>query len=118
MSILRAVWGFVLAVALMGFAVSNRQDATLVFSPVHEPLQIPLYIIALLFMAAGFILGAVTMWFNGAKSRKLKRQQRKTIKTLEKELAGAKKAKNEPAEPPSDFFPALPDNKNSSIKQE
>ncbi|MEM7651006.1 MAG: LapA family protein [Pseudomonadota bacterium] len=118
MSLIRAILGFIMALALTGFAVSNRQDTTLIYSPLHDPLEVPLYLIALLFMAAGFILGAMAVWFNGAKTRKLKRQQRKTIKTLEKELSEIKKTQLESEkQPPSEFFPALPEQQNSSIKQ-
>ena len=118
MSLIRAIFGFILALALTGFAVSNREIIDLIYSPIHDPLQVPLYLVALLFMAAGFVLGAVVTWLNGSKTRKLKRQQRKTIRALEKELGERSKDKEEPAAPPSDFFPALPKSENSSIKQE
>ena len=117
MSLVRAIFGFILAIALTAFAISNRQGVELIYSPIHEPLEVPLYLIALLFMATGFMLGAIATWFNGGKTRKIKRQQRKTIKALEKELSSLSKGKDEAAAPPSEFFPALPKDENSSIKQ-
>ena len=117
MSLVRTLFSFILAIALTAFAVSNRQSAPLIYSPIHEPLDVPLYLIALLFMAGGFVLGAVAAWMNGGKTRKIKRQQRKTIKALEKELGALSKDKDKADAPPSEFFPALPKGENSSIKQ-
>ncbi len=116
MAFFRTIFGFIIAVLLIGFAVSNRQGTTLVYSPIHDPLEVPLYLIALIFLASGFILGAVVVWMNSAGVRKVKRQQRKTIKALEKELGTLQtKSSNDP-KPDSEFFPALPKAENSSIK--
>lgn len=74
-----------------------------------DPLEIPLYLLTLLFMALGFIFGAFIMWMNTAPTRRSSRQQRKTIKALEKELANAQNKKTSPANaPPSELFRALP----------
>lgn len=116
MTLIRTIFGFILAIALVAFAVANRQTATLVYSPVHDTLDVPLYLIALLFMALGFILGSVTVWINSGKTRRIKRQQRKTIKELEKELEKIGSADPKITEPPSDFFPALPQNKAEDRK--
>ena len=108
MAFLRTIFGFIVAVALIGVAVSNRQITTLVYSPIHEPLEVPLYLITLIFLAAGFVFGGLLVWMNSAPTRKVKRQQRKTIKTLEKEISTLQtKSSNDPA-PDSEFFPALP----------
>lgn len=118
MAFLRAIFGFIIAILLIGFAVANRQATTLVYSPVHEPLEIPLYLITLIFMAIGFILGGLAVWINSAPTRKVKRQQRKTIKELEKELETLQTKNDQtPAPPDSEFFPALPAQDNSSIKE-
>lgn len=117
MSLIRTFFGFVTAAALIYFAVANRQSTELYFSPVHDPLQTPLYLIALLFMLIGFILGGLVVWINGGSLRKIKRQQRKAIKNLEKEVGQLKKQHDpQSATPPSDFFPALPKSEKSAIK--
>ncbi|MCB1720971.1 MAG: LapA family protein [Alphaproteobacteria bacterium] len=109
MGFIRAIFGFIIAIALVAFAVSNRQNIALNYSPVHDPLEIPLYLLTLLFMALGFIFGALIMWLNTAPTRRRSRQQRKTIKALEKELANAQNKKTSPANvPPSELFPTLP----------
>ena len=114
MNFIRTIFGFILAIALVAFAVSNRQNAELVYSPVHNTLDVPLYLIALLFMALGFVLGGFTVWINSGKTRRLKRQQRKTIRELEKELKKVENTDPKIAAPPSDFFPALPNSKDKN----
>ena len=116
MAFFRTIFGFIIAVLLIGFAVSNRQATTLIYSPIHDPLEVPLYLIALIFLATGFILGGLIVWTNSAPTRKVKRQQRKTIKALEKELGTLQTKSSNDRKPDSEFFPALPAKENSSIK--
>lgn len=113
MALIRTFIGFLIAVTLIAFAVTNRQSTTLIYSPFHEPLELPLYMVTLIFMAAGFFLGVMMLWINMGKSRKVKREQRQTIKQLEKELETQKAKDPEAAEPPSEFFPALPKSKTA-----
>jgi len=116
MAFFRTIFGFVLAITLTGFAIANRQETTLIYSPVHEPLNVPLYLITLIFLALGFILGGMVVWMNNAPTRKVKRQQRKTIKSLEKELGSLQTKSSNDLKPDSEFFPALPVKEKSSIK--
>lgn len=109
MNFVRGIIGFFLAVFLAGFAVLNRHDVSVVISPAHEALDLPLYLIALGLMAIGFVIGGVFVWMNGASGRRVRRQQRKTIKGLEKELQNIDKDDvSATSSPPSEFFPALP----------
>lgn len=108
MAFFRTLFGFIIAAALTIFAIANRQDAVLVYSPLHDPLNVPLYLISLIFLAIGFVLGGLVVWMNGAGTRKVKRKQRKTIKALEKELGTLQTKTTNADTPPSDFFPALP----------
>ncbi len=113
MALIRTFIGFLIAITLIAFAITNRQTTTLVYSPLHDPLELPLYMVTLLFMAAGFFLGIMMLWINMGKSRKVKRDQRQTIKELEKELKSVKGKDPESQDPPSEFFPALPKAKTS-----
>lgn len=110
MSLIRTIFGFILAVLLTVFAILNRQKVEIVFSPVHESYEAPLYLIALCMLGLGFLIGALTVWLNGGSLRRLKRRQRKTIKALEREIETMKKAETPDFQtsPPSEFFPALP----------
>ncbi len=127
MAFFRTIFGFIIAILLIGFAIANRQETALIYSPIHEPLNVPLYLISLIFLAIGFILGGLIVWMNNAPTRKVKRQQRKTIKALEKELSTAQNKTESADTPASEFFPALPQqntktktalpaSENSSIK--
>lgn len=113
MSFIRWIIGFVVAVALSAFAVYNRHSVDIVWSPVHEPAQLPLYLVVLGLTAFGFVLGGSIVWVSAAPTRRLKRQQKREIKNLEKKLESAA-TEAEPAKPPSDFFPALPQWRKSS----
>lgn len=108
MTFIRNIIGFIFAAALIAFAVFNRQDVEFSYSPFHDPIHMPLYLIALCLMAIGFLLGGITVWLNMADTRRLKRMQRKKIKELEKELQKTELKPADTEKPPSDFFPALP----------
>ncbi len=109
MSLIRWIIGFLVAVIVTVFAISNRHAATFYFSPLHSPLEFPLYVIGLGLLAFGFLLGSLTVWLNSAPVRSARRKQKKHIKTLEKALDAINENK-EIQSPPSDFFPALPKN--------
>jgi uncharacterized integral membrane protein len=98
--------GFLITVQITAFAVLNRDIVSVTLNPVGPALQLPLYAVALGFVVYGFLIGAFIVWINGAEIRKTRRQQRKTIKTLEKELAQDHKSAVK-EEPLTDFFPAL-----------
>ncbi|GJL85611.1 MAG: hypothetical protein DHS20C02_13860 [Micavibrio sp.] len=109
MGLIRWIFGFLVALILAAFAVFNRTPASLTWSPVHVPLELPLYMIGLALMALGFFLGSIITWMNMSKVRQDRRRQKKQIKILEKELEAVNENGN--AEAPSDFFPALPKRK-------
>jgi uncharacterized integral membrane protein len=108
-NLVRHITGFILAAALVAFAIFNRQLVTVIYSPINEPAQLPLYLVTLGLFAFGFIIGGTVVWLNTAPGQfKVRRQQRKKIKALEKELASGKPETPRSAPPPTDFFPALP----------
>ena len=112
MGFFRTLLGFLVAAGLAVFAVFNRSAVDVFWSPVHAPIPLPVYLIALGFMAGGFLLGGVFVWFSGGKTRREKRQQRRQIKKLEKALEGAEERAGVPP-PGDDFFPALPSRENA-----
>ncbi len=117
MTLLRSLIGFAIAIAAAAFAIANRQVVDVIYSPIHDPVSLPLYLIVLGLTALGFILGGIFVWMSMGHLRKTKRQQKKLIKTLEKELKAVNE--NGPIElsPSSEFFPALPDATNHGIKK-
>ena len=89
----------------------NAQTISVMWSPVHDTIDLPLYAIIIGSLLLGFITGCIALWFNTGHLRKTKRQQKKQIKTLEKELATSQE-KETTQKPPSDFFPAITDAKS------
>jgi len=86
MTLVRTITGFCIALLFTAFAVMNRHNIDLFWSPLHPALPVPLYLLALGMLAAGFLLGGVIVWLNMSPLRREKRHQRKIIHALEKEL--------------------------------
>ena len=86
MALIRWIIGAALAAIAALFAVSNLHTVQVYVTPVHPALEMPLYLISLGLMAAGFLIGCVVAWLNMDGLRSEKRQQRRKIKDLEKKL--------------------------------
>jgi len=107
MSLIKSIFTFILTLIIAGFCILNAQSIDVSWSPVHDDITLPLYAIIISSLTVGFFLGAGALWINSAHLRKEKRQQKKQIKTLEKEVSQNKTNTNN-QNPPTDFFPALP----------
>lgn len=109
MGLIRALTGSIVVIVTVGFAMMNRQDVSVDWSPFHEPLSLPLFAICLGIGALGFLLGALVMWLNGGHVRREKRRQRKEIKALEKELGTLREDDQDfkPEAPAAELFPKL-----------
>ncbi len=84
------------AIVLATFAVSNRAMVDLTFWPLPYDLAAPLYLITLLMVVVGFLLGLLLGWLGSQPVRRERRRQRKRIVELEAELARLR-VKPEPA---------------------
>ena len=85
-----------LALVLVVFAVANRDPISLTFWPLPVALTAPTYLIVLLTLLAGFLLGELVAWINGHRWRREARARSRRIESLERELA-AKTPVKEPA---------------------
>jgi uncharacterized integral membrane protein len=86
---MRAVFWLVTAVAavvLVPFAVTNRAPVPLGLWPLPFVLETPVYLLVLLTLLAGFILGAAGAWLAGHRVRRDLRRQRRRVAALEREL--------------------------------
>ncbi|MFK7838852.1 MAG: lipopolysaccharide assembly protein LapA domain-containing protein [Bdellovibrionales bacterium] len=110
MSFIKSILTFLLIIAIAGLCILNTQVTNMNWSPVHNGVSLPLYAIILSSMLTGFVVGSLALWVNSGGLRKQKRQQKKQIKTLEKELSKSAQTQTN-QKPPSDFFPALPNKK-------
>ena len=75
------------ALALIIFAVDNRQTVTVSFWPLPLEATAGLYLVVLLILFAGFLLGELIAWMNGRRWRREARQRARRIEELERELA-------------------------------
>lgn len=79
----------IVAVAAVLFALGNRDDVAFIWSPFHDPVQLPVFAPVLVAMLAGFMAGGFFVWVNGAPVRAERRRARKQIAKLEEELREA-----------------------------
>ncbi len=84
----RSVAG-VIAVVIVVFAIANRGDVVVSFSPLPFTVQIPLYAVLLATAALGALAGGVGAWFAAGRVRARARRQRRQIQSLEDELTAA-----------------------------
>ncbi|HLI20608.1 MAG TPA: lipopolysaccharide assembly protein LapA domain-containing protein, partial [Stellaceae bacterium] len=77
----------VIALILIVFAVANRNTVTLTVWPLPLVLDAPLYLIVLLTLLVGFLLGELVAWMNGHRWRREARRSAKRVAELESALA-------------------------------
>jgi uncharacterized integral membrane protein len=75
------------AAALIIFAVDNRQTVTVSLWPLPIEANMGLYLVVLLTLLFGFLLGELTAWMNGHRWRREARLKAKRIDELERQLA-------------------------------
>ena len=78
------------AVLLIPFALSNREHVSLGLWPLPFLVDLPLYLLVLLLLLAGFIIGAVATWIAGRHVRRELRRRRRRVEALERELGAAR----------------------------
>ncbi len=109
--LLRGLLALVVTVIITVFAALNRFDVSIAWNPldVEQTHDVPLYLVALGATLFGFIAGALMVWLNMSPLRKQKRQQKKEIKTLEKEMTKLKNDKFQAgvSSPSAETLPAL-----------
>jgi lipopolysaccharide assembly protein A len=87
---MRAAFWLVTAVAasvLVPFAVTNRAPVSLGLWPLPFLLETPVYLLVLLTLLAGIIIGVAGAWLAGHRLRRELRRQRRHVAALERELA-------------------------------
>ena len=68
---------------IVAFVVLNRQETTLYFSPLTDPLILPLWLLGVVLFAIGFSVGALLLWLNNWPVHKELRQTKKDLKTTQ-----------------------------------
>jgi putative membrane protein len=70
---------------LIDFAVSNREPVTVSLWPFID-FPTPAFVVVLLALAAGFLLGELVAWLSAAPRRRKARSEARRIEALEREL--------------------------------
>src|ERR1700761_2208975 len=90
MGAVRAVyWAGIIVIAAMVslFAASNRQTVSLRFWPVPFVADAPLYLIVLVSLLFGILIGALAVWLRGRHRRRELRECRRQNAALSRELS-------------------------------
>ena len=77
-------------IAIVLFAVSNRQLVDLHFWPLSESLEVPVYAAGLVTMLAGFLIGGLVVWFGALEIRQRALTAERELRTLESRLSDAR----------------------------
>ncbi len=108
MKIFRWIAGLAVTVIVVAFAVANRQALTVRFDPFPYELELPVYVIVLGALAAGFAAGMAVQWLLGQKWRYLARARQRRIGALEEEVEGLRRQRETGKEPSEDISLPLP----------
>jgi O-antigen/teichoic acid export membrane protein len=82
----RALISLCITIAAILFALGNQQKVLLSWSPVNDPITLPVFAIGLGGAFIGLIAGALLIWLQSLRLRMQLHRERHHIKTLEKEL--------------------------------
>lgn len=76
-------------VASVAFAIYNAGDTPIILNPFRDAVPMPVYVPVLGAIAIGFLFGAIMTWAAMGRLRHERREQKKKIKALEKQLDAA-----------------------------
>jgi lipopolysaccharide assembly protein A len=106
--------GVLIIAAVVGlFAASNAGTVSLAFWPLPFIANAPLYLVVLVSLVFGIVIGALAVWIKGRRRRRELRESRRQNAALARELAAtqAQLARESPA--PSTALTSQPPDKNS-----
>jgi lipopolysaccharide assembly protein A len=89
------------ALVLVLFAVSNRAEVSLTLFPLPARLDAPLYLVVLVTLVVGFVLGEAVAWLGGARRRAEHRALRRRHDRLQRDVAETRPAIARKPEEPS-----------------
>ena len=85
------MFGALVALALVLFAVSNREIVAIRIEPLPFFLELPLYAALLAALFAGFVAGGLVSWLGGRKWRRRARRAEGEAERLRRERAEAER---------------------------
>ena len=85
------IFGALVAVLLILFAVSNREFVALRIEPLPFFVELPLYAALLAALFVGFVAGGLVAWFSGRQWRRRARRAEGEAERLRRERAEAER---------------------------
>jgi putative membrane protein len=103
----RLVW---VPLALLGaiFAIANREKVAVSLWPLPWEATLPLFMIMLIVLCIGLLLGGVMVWLGGHRYRATARQQTRSNENLRRQVAELKATPAPAPSLPAPDTPALP----------
>jgi putative membrane protein len=97
------IFGLVLTVILVVFAIDNGAPVTISLWPLPWQASLPGFIALFLALLVGFLVGATAAWLSGAKTRKRARDLAETSRAQAHQIAEQERryAASRPAAPPT-----------------
>jgi uncharacterized integral membrane protein len=86
MKILSALFGLLIFLAALVFALSNQQNVTASLWPFGVEIETPLYVMTLGALAAGLLIGGLFIWLTALPHRFLARRLGKDVVVLSNRL--------------------------------
>lgn len=83
------------ALLIISFAVTNREDVTLGLWPLPFQTDVPVYLVGLIGLLLGFLAGGLVAWIAGRRHRVAARHQTRRARRLEEDLAAERRARAE-----------------------
>ena len=100
-----------LCLALIAFALANRQAVMVNFNPVAPPevlaatgLSVPLYVVIFAVLLVGVVLGGTATWFAQGPHRRDERRFRRETERLHRELEVARRVPERAGLVPADDY--------------
>jgi len=88
-----------LMVIAVVFAVVNRQLTQVNLWPFDIELQAPLFLVVLLSLFVGFILGGMASWMAATRKRRRAKGDRARLRNLEQEVQNLQRSRQQPTLP-------------------
>ncbi len=92
MRIFSGICGFVVLVLVLCFALSNQQDVTVAMWPFSESLQLPLYLVGLVPLLLGLLVGGLWGWVASLRHRLHSRRLNKELEALNDKISELQKS--------------------------
>src|SRR5690606_37682266 len=87
MRLISWIVALVVGIAIVLFAISNREIVQIGFWPLEGSIALPLFVPVLVAGFVTFILGGIVTWLSAAPARRLSRRRQRRIEDLELRLA-------------------------------